>query len=323
MVVMLPPSSHGDYNLQLTGGTVRVSWVINASQNLTSYTHALVFPANLSSTLMGAELEAFTSALQAAVQQKVNAATVSDVTVQVSSNSASLTCSDNCAPQWLNATAQFDVHEPPQTSVGATRYDLSWKPLRIDQNLLTKDVEFNRIGKYLTPALQPFFNIQASRSLSITVNVNGRPAQKTTYQTVTDLIVLFDVSNLRAPLDQWSRTLDVSSQTQTWTSPQKGGFNATATERLTEAGETVRILYFFGATLHAQMTTPMNTGSGGDIVFIRSGSIWDQILLATIIAPLGVLVGTSIIEWRVTQRPRQPSRKGGKTTTVPQKQKSR
>jgi len=321
IVVALPPASHGDLNLQLMGDTAKVTWTINASQNMTAFTHTLIYPANISTTLTGSELFAFTSALQASIQQKVSSATVSDIVVHISSNSASLTCSDNCAPQWLNATAQFAVHEPLKTIIGASLYDLSWKQIRLDQELTANNIDFNGIGKYLAPALLPFLQAQSSSSSTI-VTVNGKPARLATYQSLTNPIVLFDTTSLTTPINQWSHTQDIFSQSQTWTSPQKGGFNSSAIQRLTELGETVITRYLTDATYHTQITTPLNASTQGNIIVLRSSG-WDQLLLAAIIAPLGLLVGASILEWRVTGRTRQPARKGGKTRERDGKQQSR
>jgi hypothetical protein len=312
IVITYPPPSRGDYNIQVGGDTIKVAWTINAFQNFTAYTHVLVYPPNLNATLTGSELSTFTSTLQTTVQQKVSSASISNVAVHVSSNSPNASCSNACAAQWLNASASFEVGEALQTNSGVTRYDLSWKGIRLDQDLQASGVAFNRLGeKYLTTTLQPFVNFQNTRGISMTVTVNGQAAPKTTYQDLTNAIVLFDVSPIQTPLDKWVHTWSIASQSQTWTSPQNGGFNATATERLTEATETVRIAYIASAKVHAQITTAsLNTTVQGDILYITlPGSFWNQIFLAAILAPVGLLVGTTILERRITNRSKIPGRK--------------
>jgi hypothetical protein len=314
-VITYPPPSKGDYNLQVGGDTIKVAWTISSFQNITAYSHVLVYPPNLNATLTGTELSAFTSALQTTVQQKVKSASISNVGVHISSNSPNASCSNACAPQWLNASATFEVREPLQTNSGVAHYDLSWKGIRLDQDLQASGVAFNRLGeKYLTTTLQPFVTFQNTRGISMTVTVNGHAATKTTYQDLTNAIVLFDVSTIQTPLDKWVHTWDITSQSQTWTSPQNGGFNATALERLTEATETVRIAYISSAKVHAQITaTSLNTTVQGDILYMTlPGSFWNQIFLAAILAPVGVLVTTTILERRITNRSKNPTRTGRK-----------
>jgi hypothetical protein len=312
-VITYPPTSKGDYNLRLEGDTVKVAWSINASQNITAYTHVLLYPPNLNATLTGNELDSFSSALQTTVQQKVNGASISNVAVHVSSNSPNASCSDACAPQWLNASATFEVRETLQANNGVGRYDLSWKGIRIEQDLQASGVAFNRVGeKYLTAPLQQFVNFKNTRAISMTVTVNGQAAPKTTYQDLTNAIVLLDTSTIQTPLDNWIHTWNITSQSQTWTSPQNGGFNTTIIERLTEATESVRIAYIAGTKVHAQVTTnTLNTIAHGDMFYITlPGGFWDQIFLAAIIAPLGALVGTSILERRITNRSKRPTKTG-------------
>src|SRR5712691_9412277 len=129
-VIVFPPTSRGDYNLQLQGDTFNVVWTINASQNITAFTHHLLYPPNLNGSLTGSDISAFSAALQTSVQQKVSSATVSNVAVYIASSSPNASCSTACIPQWLNATVQFQVREASQTSGGVLHYDLSWKNIR-------------------------------------------------------------------------------------------------------------------------------------------------------------------------------------------------
>jgi hypothetical protein len=310
-VITYPPTSRGDYNLRLEGDTVKVAWSINASQNITAYTHVLLYPPNINATLTGSDLDSFSSALQTSVQQKVNSASVSNVAVHVSSNSPNATCSSACAPQWLNASVTFDVREPTQATNGVNRYDLSWKGIRLEQDLQASGVAFNRVGeRYLTAPLQQFVNFKNTRAISMTVTVNGQVAPRASYQDLTNAIVLFDTSNIQTPLDTWIHTWNVTSQSQTWTDPVIGGFNTTIIERLTEATESVRIAYIAGAKVHSQVTTnSLNTSVRGDLFYITlPGSFWDPLFLAAILAPVGVLVGTSILERRIANGSRRPTR---------------
>ena len=316
ILLNLTPTSHGDYNLQLTGDTFKVTLTINAYQNMSAYTHLPVYPPNLNSSLAGSDLSAFASALQKAVQQKVSSASISNVEVHVLSNSPNLSCIEACAPQWLNATAEFQVREAIQTNNGVLSYDLSWKNVRLDEDLQVANVSFNRIGeKYLVSALSPFVNFQGSRTDVMRVIVNDQVGLKTTYQNQTDAIVLFDMSKLQRPIEQWSISRDFASQRETWMSPQKAGFNASATETITEFTQVTRLRYLSGAAISAEMSTPYNTIARGDILLVDlSAGFFEQIFLGTILTSLGILVGGVIIERRITRGYRRPTKSGRKSS---------
>src|SRR6266699_181777 len=278
-IIIFPPASRADYNLELQGDTFNVTWTINASQNITAFSHTLVYPPNLNDSLTGSDLSAFVSALQTAVRQKVGSAIVSNVAVHLISTSPNASCSTACVPQWLNATVKFQVREPSQTSNGVVHYDLSWKNILLSEDLQLDEESFNLLGqKYILAAL---------------------PAP----------CVLFDMSNLKTPLQTWTHSFDPNLQSQSWVSAQRGGFNTSATETLREAGETSTQAYLSGAAVSAQVSAPRSAAVNGDVVFIDlSGGIWDDLVLAAVLAPLGVLVSSAVLETRVLRRSRPPGR---------------
>jgi hypothetical protein len=311
-IIIFPPTSRGDYNLQLQGDTFNVTWTINASQNITAFSHSLVYPPNLNGSLTGSDLSAFTSALETAVQQKVSSAVVSSVSVHLVSTSPNTSCSTSCIPQWMNATAKFQVREPSQTRNGVLHYDLSWKNIRLNDDLQMAGVSFNRLGeKYIVQALPASVIFQSIRGISWSILINGHSAFKTTYQNLTSSVVLFDMSSIQSPLQNWSHSLDPSFQSQAWSSPISGGSNTSAVETLTESGETSTQVYLSGATVRAEVSAPRSAAVNGDLLFIDlSGGFWDQLILAAVLAPLGILVGSAVLETRVLRR----SRPSGKTS---------
>lgn len=315
MLLNALPTSHGDYNLQLNGETFKVTWTINVSQNMSAFTHVAVYPPNLNSSLSGSDLSTFASALQRAIQQKVSSAIISNLTVHVSSSSPNLTCSQSCALQWLNATAKFQVQEGVHPDNGVLRYDLSWKNIRLDEDLQVANVSYNRLGeKYLVSALTPFVNFHTTTNDVMRVTVNNQLVSQTTYQNQTNGIVLFDMSRLQTPLEGWSTSQDFASQSETRISPQRGGFNSSAVRTLTEFGEVTRLRYLSGAAIRAEMSTPINTRAQGDILFVDLfGGFFEQIFLGTILTSLGILVGAVIIERRLTRGHGRPTKSGRKS----------
>ena len=78
---------------------------------------------------------------------------------------------------------------------------------------------------------------------------------------------------------------------------------------MSEAGETSTQAYLSGAAVSAQVSAPRSAAVNGDVVFIDlSGGIWDDLVLAAVLAPLGVLVSSAVLETRVLRRSRPPGR---------------
>jgi hypothetical protein len=297
LALMAFPPAHADYSVQLQGDTFRVTWTMNAFQNLTELPDsATVFPQNLSYSLTGADLSQFSSAIQTSLQQKVSGMTVSDASLSLSSNSINTTC----APcfQTLNATATFLVHEPAQTRFGVAQYDMSWMALRLNDDLAVVNTPYNRLGQdYLLTAIQPFVNFVTTSDRTQLMQVNRQTILKIGYQPIVGAIVLFDMSALTTPLEDWKHSMSLDSQT--WTSPENGGFNFTATQHF--VSENAQILYLAGATVSAQFSAPLNAVAKGDMLTVDlTGGVWDQTGLAIILASIGVLATTVIIDRRLT-----------------------
>jgi hypothetical protein len=306
LVTMVLPTASANYGVQLQGNTFHVTWRVNAIQNLTSLPDAFtVFPRSLNVSLTASDLSQFSSAVQTSLQQKDSGITVSDVSLQLSSNNISSTCVP-CF-QTLNATASFQVHEPAPTKFGVTQYDMSWMALRLNDDLSVMNTPYNRLGQdYLLTAIQPFANFVPTSDRTELMQIDRQTILKTSYQPAVSAIVLFDMSFLTTPLGDWIHTRTLNSQT--WTSPVTGGFNFTATQHFSEMAQ---VLYLEGATESAQFSAPLNAVARGNTLIVDfTGGVWDQIGLVIIIASIGVLVTTVIIDRRLTRGSRQKRRSG-------------
>jgi hypothetical protein len=302
-----PSIARADYNVQLQGDTFKVAWTINVSQNITDYPpYAPVYPAGLNLFLTGSDLSAFRTALQAAVQQKVSSASVSDVAVRVSSSKPNTTCTISCPLQWFNATAQFAVHESVQTNTGIAKYDLSWMTARIDDDLQAGGVSINRLGeKYLAPALSPFARFVSTSSDRMVISVNGFAQIPCCYQADTDNVVLFDMSQLRTPVQDWPSAWSLDSQLDTWRSIESGGFSVSAVETFTEAGTTSGIAYVSDALVNAEISAPLGVRANANQLWVDlSGGFWDQLSLIIILSSVAALAATIIIDRRLAARTR-------------------
>jgi|SRR5919108_4613383 hypothetical protein len=301
---ILPPTAGAGYDIQLQGDTFRITWTINAIQNLTTYPiPTTVYPSNLNVSLAGDDLTQFSSVLQTSLDKKNPTITVSEATLSLSSNSINTTCV-TCL-QWLNATASFQIHEPVQIHGGIARYDMSWVPLLLDKDLNTSGVGYNRLGQdYLVTAILPFTQFTPTSDRSLRMLLNGEPIVRIGYEPFIDGIVLFDMSAIRSPLEDWSHSIDLKSQSQTWISPQNGGFRFSATEHI--VSENADLVYVAEAQVSTKLTTSLNTVAKGNTLFADfTGGFWDQVSLGIILVSLGVLATTVVIDKHLTSGYRQ------------------
>jgi len=295
---MIPLGAASDYTIVFQGDHFNITWRIDAFQNLTGFPSSTAYPANLSASLDGQDLSAFNTALQNALQAKVNSVSISQLMVKITSNSASNTCIPTCSLQWLNLTVGFQLQESPPSNYGAARYDMSWKDVRVDDDLTAAGAGFNKLGdRYLLDGLVPMVTFTPTRSQSVLVSVQNETVNSANYQSIVSKIVLLDLSLFQAPLDNWSVARDLNLGIQTWTSPFNGGFIVSAIHRVNEPEGTTNLAYLAGAKISAQMTTPLNAFVKGDSLFVdQSGGFVEKIASAAILGILGVWIGASVIE---------------------------
>ncbi len=304
------PAAGSDYTILLGGDHFKVTWSINVMQNLTALSHTIVFPQNLNSTVTGNDLSAFTSALQSAFRAKVPTTGITQPTLSISSNTINATCSTSCRMQWLNTTIAFQVNDNPTRNGGVAQYDLSWKAIRLEENLQTNNIAFNTLGQtYLLQPLAAFFpNPRPGRTFFITVG--GIPVTKTNYQDRVGKIVLLDMSGLQTPLGDWIHTQDLAARTETWVSPDHGGFNITASQQITESDFSATFYYYAAARVSAKLSTPLNAFARGDTLFVDySNGLWEQVGSSIVIALLAILIITTVFERRITSGLRERRRR--------------
>ena len=311
-VSLSQPAAGSDFTILLDGSQFRITWKIDAMQNLTAFAKTITFPQNISSTLKGADLTAFASTLQNTLQAKVATIQISQPTISLSSNSVNATCSNHCPFQWLNATIAFDVHENPVQANGLGEYDMSWKAIRVEDNLQVNGTAFNTLGEtYLLQGLASFFPTPTTLR-TFTVKIGGLLVNKNTYQDPTGKIFLLDTGAFQTPLSNWVHTQDLESRTQSWTSPQNAGFNITANQQITEVGFQTNLYYFAAARMSGEISTSMNTFAQKDVLFVDfSNGLWKTVSATLILVIIGILIVTVILERRITGQLRQ-RRKGSK-----------
>ncbi len=308
-----PPVTGADYTILLQGDQFRVTWKINAWQNLTGFqgypTGTQILPPNLNTSLSASDLSTFTTALQKALQAKVSTVSITQPTVQITSNTPSLSCpaTATCPLQWLNVTVEFQARENPSITGGVARYDMSWRSVRLEDDLQGGSISFNRLGdRYLLQGLLPFIDFPSSISRGMSVTISGIRASlnNVTYQAPTHNIVLLDLTGFQAPLDSWTRTAFLSAGTQRWESPSSSGFGVDATLSISEAGTVTRLSYFAAVQVSAELSAPLNAFVKGDTLFVdTSGGLWERIGVITILGSLGIWAGMVIVERRITRTP--------------------
>jgi hypothetical protein len=313
-VSLYRPASGYDYTIHLDNNQFKITWKINAMQNLTAFAKTIAFPQNLSLSLTGADLAALTSPLQSALQARSPTVQLTQPTINLSSNNVNATCSSHCPMQWLNATISFGVQENPIQTNGDGQYDMSWKAIRLEDDLRTNGVPYNTLGEtYILKGLASFFPATPIPGRNFLVKVGGLLVNKNSYQIPTQNTVLLDTSGFETPLENWVHIRNLNNQTQTWTSPHYAGFNITATEQITEFDFTTNINFYAAARVSAELSTPLNAFARGNTLFIDlSNGLWEWISAIAIVAVLGILIGTVLLENRLAGQI-QRRRKSGKT----------
>ena len=306
LVVCLPQYAHGSqYAVQPDGNNFNVTWQINAWQNITSFPSTLVYPENLNYSLSGGDLQAMTSALRSAIQAKVSTAQITQTTARITStNSTGTSCSPVCARQWLNLSITFQVQETPSITDGVASYDLSWKAIRLNDDLAAAGVSYNLIGsKYLVSALGPIITSPIGTGRSITVAIGTTGVTRNSYQAVAANVVLLDMSPIDTPLANWIYTRNIITQTQTWTSPQNGGFRVSVDLGISEPGSTTAFIYSADAEVSGQLTAPLSTYARGDSLYRdTSNGFVEKVAFSIILGSLGVLIGTIVLDRKITSR---------------------
>jgi hypothetical protein len=109
------------------------------------------------------------------------------------------------------------------------------------------------------------------------------------------------MSAFQTPLGNWNNAFDLSNQRQTWTSPNSGGLSAVATLNIIEQ-VTTSLVYVATARISASVSAPLNAQVKGDTVFVDlSKGLWDGIAATTVLTSLVVLVGTVLLDRRMTR----------------------
>jgi hypothetical protein len=176
---------------------------------------------------------------------------------------------------------------------------MSWKSFRIDDHLQTGGVEYNTIGsQYLLDALIPFVNFQNAAGRSMSVFVGITPVSSATYTPRTENITMLDLSPLQTPLQNWNSTRDINAGSETWTSPSSPGFNIQGAFRITEqVGSETSLNYYARDQFSAQITAPLQARVSGDTLLVdTTGNIWEKTASFVILAILGTLIGSTVLE---------------------------
>jgi hypothetical protein len=304
---LYPRANASQYTIQQSGDNFKVTWEINAWQNITSFPTSSVYPEKLNYSLTSGDLQSLTNALQSAIQARVSTAQITQPNVRIiSSNSTGTNCSPICPRQWLNVTVDFQVKEVPSVNNNLASYDLSWKAIRLGDDLKVAGVSYNQIGsRYLASALAPIINTRPGPGRTIAVAVGTTIVSGLTLQALTTNLVLLDMSPLNIPLENWTYSRDIISQSQTWASPVNGGFKSQVDLRISEPGSTVDFVYSADAQVSGVVTAPLNTYARGDTLYSEtSGGVYETIAFSVILATLAVLIGTVILDWRLPNAPR-------------------
>ncbi|MBO0888726.1 hypothetical protein J2P12_06465, partial [Candidatus Bathyarchaeota archaeon] len=191
-----------DLGAKLFPDFVQVSVNLHVFQNLTQLEPTFTFP-QYNATLSGDNSTTMASDLQTAIRNQAPQATVTDLTLQLVSTSAS----NSAQSQWFNVSFQFHMGGVQTVQNGIQRVDLGWKSFNVPQNVSVGHVEINNIGQsYLYQPAIAIAALERSGSGSVVSYsniVNYFRVTPPNLASRTVRINLLNFTQLLSPVDTW------------------------------------------------------------------------------------------------------------------------
>ena len=203
---LLVPVRASQVTMTVRDGVIRSKMTLSFHQNMTqlpSRTNTL--DGTTDSTLM----ESFTSALK----ETDSMATVSQVTVAISSET-----------NWLNVTASVDVAGVTVQNGDIMNTTTAWKSYHVDNDLQSGNLSFNTVGRrYLRPVYDYYVNAtryvgKPNATISGVTFLDNNNTSVAGNQAANQAgnLTLFDFRPLNVSLNQWNYTYNLQNDTTTW-----------------------------------------------------------------------------------------------------------
>jgi len=253
---------------------------------------------SLSEALSGVVAQNLTSALEEALKSKLENASVSSLSGELSSEAG-----------WINSTIRFEV-----TGVSSRKGDLltiycSWISFSIPQDLKIGNLSYNRIGAaYIRQTFERYVNF-TSPPLNETVSGvtylsrgNELPPRVATDRAGN--VTLLDFSNLTLEFERWKRTFNVSEGSTVWIYDPGPAIDLEmkVVPRAT-AAFSHRALYSYNGSI----SVDANAKAEGNRIIMDVGGGFEPLLMLVII--LSIFALAVVASWSYRSRRRQIPRR--------------
>ncbi len=187
------------------------------------------------------------------------------------------------------------------TKDGVETVDLSWRSFVIKDDFGIGNVSINKVlPTYLQGMILLLAQRVASRILQeqLLWYVNNGLIPASQIGSAIRNLSLFNFTSLASPLQSWTSSLDVAGSLVRYQAST--GFNLTFIDQITEAGETANFARDAIYKMKAIVEAPIGAVASGDTLTFETKGAWQSpLMLTSIVASLGLLVATTVVERHV------------------------
>jgi hypothetical protein len=255
---------------------------LSVHQNMTKFL-------NESITLNASQDANMSAAFKDALSKADPSASFSALTIQVWSNST-----------WLNLTVAMSIAGISERTGNIAAVNATWKAFNVTADLRAGNLSYNTVGReYFRPVFDFYVNATKFENdpnatvkavtffLNETQSVPGPDAAN----TVGNFTVL-NFRSLEVPLDQWTRTYNLSNNTTTWqyTPPVMLAASISAAER------NKTITKFANYSYSAEAMVPGLAQATGNLLRVDVGTGQNELIMtAAVVLSIALAIGVQIM----------------------------
>jgi hypothetical protein len=188
---------------------------------------------------------------------------------------------------WLNLTLTTDVAGVIDQHGDVAAVNMTWKSFHVTADLRDGNLSYNAVGsRYFRPRAEFYANASkfennpnaTIKAVNFFVNGTEGVTGDVAANTMGN-ITLLDFRPLNIPIDQWTRTYNLTKNTTNWTYIPVTTFGASITAQ--ESNKTMR--FFTDYSYDAEVTVPGLARASGDSLLIDIGSGAKEWVMAGIV----------------------------------------
>lgn len=270
---------------------------VSVNLSLHFFQNATAMP-SVSAAFTDLSAQNLTSALEEAVRRRIGNITISSLSGDLVSKEG-----------WINSTIRFEVAGASSRKGNLQILNCSWISFSVSRDLRFENVSYNLIGAaYIGPAFEKYVDYD-KRPLNETIEkvlylsrqneLSPKPAAYTAGN-----VTLLDFRNLALPVEDWTRSYNVTNAltTLTYNPGAAVDLTMTVTPRIGPAF-TARAFYNYTATVYVD---GLAQAKGDTVMTEVSGGFEPLLMLAVILA---TFVFAVLVSWTYRSRRRQIPRR--------------